>query len=152
VFYHRLTQEFETRPADQTRPFPRALRAAARAASLLDNPRIGGFAALGAIVVGGLMMAANIERGDVQAPVAEAQNAAPVAPVAPVARVAVAPAPSPSVVAVAPASPVALAPPQADKTTIRVDTTTTGAIAQDGPAKPKHKTHPKKAKLVDNSQ
>jgi hypothetical protein len=120
-------------------------------ARLLENPKAGGFAALGVVLLGAALMVANIERGDADAPVAEAQTEAPVAPTTPVARVAVTPvAPPANTVAVASSTPVALAAPQPEKTTVRVDTSSTGAIAQDSSTKPKHKTHPKKQKLVDN--
>jgi hypothetical protein len=115
-------------------------RAAANAATALERPRVGVPAALGAVALGVVLMAANIAHDHRGADVA-------VVPSPVKAFVAVAPKPDPISIAVAP-SPT----PVPEKSTARVDTTPTGAIAEAPPVKAKHKKHPRKLKELDSDR
>jgi outer membrane biosynthesis protein TonB len=125
-----------------------AALASTSGAAALDNSRMGAYAALGAIALGGAMLWANIAREHSNIPVAATPiSAAATSAVA--AKRAPAPQSEPTPVAVAPPAPPA-APPE--KSAPAVDMSTTGAIAPDPPVKHKHRTHPKKTKALDSAQ
>jgi hypothetical protein len=141
VFSFPLAQEFKQR-AQSAIPFPRAVVAALVSRRLsLRIPPWGALVSLGAVALGAALMIANVAHERRAAAVA----VAPPAVVAPVQAVALAspkldPKPDP-IAAVATAAPA----PAAEKTTERVDTTPTGAIAEPPKLKAKHKHHAKKA-------
>jgi hypothetical protein len=136
----RLPQEFKKRVA--------AALTSTSGAAAVDNSRMGAYAALGAIALGGAMLWANIAREHRNIPVAAAPiSAAATSAVA--AKRAPAPQSEPTPVAVAPVAPPA-APPE--KPAPAVDMSTTGAISLDPPVKHKHKLHPKKTKALDSAQ
>ncbi len=138
------------RPQNAT-PFPRGLVSfQATAAAAANHPKLGVFASVGAIALGGMMMIANIKHERVEAPVA----LAPVTPAIKAPEIAkaqpapLAPAPNAASADAVPSSPAVIA-----KSTARVDMTPTGAIATEPATKLRHKPHPKKNKTgADNHQ
>jgi hypothetical protein len=153
VFSFRLSQEFKKRAAGMVPPFPRGVvPSSASINPALDNGRFGAYAAVGAIALGGVMLMGNIAHNRSAVPVAEATAASTANATDPTngaVAVKLLAAPQPDAIAVAPAMPVAT-PVAAEKSAVRVDTSTTGAIASPPLAHPKHKPHRRKTKDVDS--
>jgi len=154
VVKFRIAQIFRRRAAGVIQPCLRGADSTAiGGVSGSGNTRFGAYAALGAIGLGGAMLMANIARNRCDVPVATSQVAAPAmasgeprtADAAKAAGVAKA---DPAPVADAPAPPPAVA---TEKSTDRVDNSPTGSIAEDAPAKPKHKARVRKHKKLDSN-
>lgn len=156
LFNFRLAQEFRKRAADMIGPFPRGVVPTSTAVSSgFESSRMGAYSALGAIGLGGVMLVANIAHNRCDVPVAALSAESPVAASQPskaaaAAKVVSAPEPDVNSVAAAPATPIASPVAATDKSTARVDTSTTGAISTETPAHPKHKPRLKKAKDLDS--
>ncbi len=156
MFSFRLSQEFKKRAAGMIAPFPRgAVPTSAAIDPGLDNSRFGAYAAIGAIALGGVMLMANIAHNRSAVPVAEAPaastaNASDPTNGAVAIKSLAAPQPVATPIAVAPATPVASPVATAEKSAVRIDTSTTGAIASPTLTHPKHKPHRKKTKDVDS--
>lgn len=110
---------------------PALRRAGALAAPVARHPHFGAYASLAAIVLGAIMMMANMERERHAVPAVAARLAAPL----PVKAAAVAkPKPDP-IAAIASPSPALEKP--AEKITQRIDTTPIASIPKRDPEKPK---------------
>lgn len=140
MFQYKIAGEFRKR-AQAAAPFPRGLvEFGASSVAAAHGLGRGPFAAFAAIVLGGVLMAANLTVARKETPVVEAPAVATQAPV-------VAQAAAPPVQA-APAAPAEAAPPPT-KSTARVDMTPTGALPSDATPKLHHKPHVAKKKNVD---
>jgi hypothetical protein len=156
VFNFRLAQEFKKRAASLVAPFPRGVVSTSAAVDpAFDNSRFGAYATAGAIVLGGVMLMANIAHNRSAIPVAalpatSTANASETSDGAVAVKLLAAPQSEPTPIAVAPATPVPSPVASAEKSAVRIDTSTTGAIASAPVAHPKHKAHRKKTKAVDS--
>jgi len=156
VFNFRLSQQFKKRAAGMIAPFPRGVVPTSAAIDpSFDNSRFGAYAAVGAIVLGGVMLMANIAHNRsavalAASPTAPTANASDPSDGAVAVKSLAAPQPVAAPIAVAPATPVATPVAAAEKSAVRVDTSTTGAIASAPLAHPKHKPHRKKTKDIDS--
>ena len=133
MFTFHLAREFKAR-AQAALPFPRDVIAIAA-----HPVSSGAFAALGAIMLGGALMFANIAHERRSLPVAAALPAASA-----IQAVSLVPS-KPDPIAVAVKLPQA---PQ--KSTARIDTSPVAAIPEPARIKPKHRRHRKKIKALDN--
>jgi hypothetical protein len=156
VFNFRLAQEFKKRAASFVAPFPRGVvQTSAAMDPAFENSRFGAYATAGAVVLGGLMLMANIAHNRSAVPVASLPEAS-VANVSDTSYGSIAvkslaaPQSDAIPIAVAPATPVPSPVAAAEKLAVRIDASTTGAIASAPVAHPKHKAHRKKTKDVDS--
>jgi hypothetical protein len=152
VFSFRIAHQLKRHAAAMIAPSRRgAIPTSAAIDAAVDNNRFGAYAALGAIALGGIMLMANIAHNrSATLPAASVANVSDTSYGVIAVKPLAAPQPDATPIAVAPATPVPSPVAVAEKSAVRIDTSTTGAIASPAPAHPKHKAHPKKPKDVDS--
>jgi hypothetical protein len=152
VFSFRIAHQLKRHAVGMIAPTSRgAVPTSAAINRAVDNNRFGAYAAVGAVVLGAVMLMANIAHNRSSTlPAASVANISDTSYGAIAVKPLAAPQPDTAPIAVAPATPVPSPVAVAEKSAVRVDTSTTGAIASPAPAHPKHKAHPKKHKDVDS--